>query len=117
LFYGGDWFNLHLGLKMVFDKAIILIEHQENELFSVYHFKNHSHYWSCFVSDCTYDEAKRWVKLLKVAYEIVSDNANIDELCSAVVKLDQFIGDRLVNDKRLTAGKLYKLYVSQNGSL
>lgn len=102
---------------MVFDKAIVLIEHQENELFSVYHFKNHSHYWSCFVSDCTYDEAKRWVKLIKVAHEIVSDNANIDELCSAVAKLDQFIGDRLINDKRLTAGKLYKLYISQNGSL
>jgi len=102
---------------MVFDKAIVLIEHQENELFSVYHSKNHSHYWSCFVSDCTYDEAKRWVKLLKVAYEIVKNENNTAEICLAVIKLDQFIGDRLVNDKRLTARKLHKLYVSQDGSL
>jgi len=35
----------------------------------------------------------------------------------AVMKLIKFIAKNQLEDKRLTARKLYKLYISQNGSL
>jgi len=101
---------------MVFDKVIVLIEHQANELFSVYHRKSSGNYWHCLFINYTFDQAKQWVKLIKVAYEI-AENKPLIEIYKLIMDLEKFITDNQLNGKRLTAGKLYKLYISQNGSL
>jgi hypothetical protein len=101
---------------MVFDKAIVLIEHQENELFSVWYQTKGASNWFLFTHDCDFADAKKFVKLVKIAHEIAEHKGSIHILV-AVMKLVKFITKNQLDDKRLTAGKLYKLYISQNSSL
>ena len=97
---------------MVFDKAIVLIEHQDNELFSVYYRTNGAINWHWFVCDCSFDEAKQWVKLVKIAHEIV-ENKGSNYISLAVMKLVTFIANNQLNEKKLTAQKLFNLYTKQ----
>lgn len=57
---------------MVFDKIKVLIEHQDNELFSVFASEDDKD-WVRVYSDLEFNNAKYLVKIIKVAYKINQD--------------------------------------------
>jgi len=92
---------------MVFDKVTVLIEHQDNGKFSIFYCKADSIEWFKFIGHLDFQEAKYWVKLIKVAFQLQPDLSQRG-LNFKVLEMSYYVHDAdLIG---LTAAKLFKIF-------
>jgi len=102
---------------MVFDKAIILIEHQPNNEFSIWVCEKESSDWVCFYDEIDdFQRAKYLVKLIKVAFEW-HGHKGIDEVKIKLALMHLFANEKIDNPMRLTAKQSFKKMGDAAGSL
>jgi len=102
---------------MVFDKAIILIEHRPNNEFSIWACEKESSNWVCFYDEIDdFQQAKYLVKLIKVAFEW-HGHKGIGEVKKKSGLMQLFAIEKIDNPMKLTAKQLLKKMGDAAGSL
>ena len=102
---------------MVFDKAIVLIEHRPNNEFSIWVCEKESSNWVCFYDEIDdFQQAKYLVKLIKVAFEW-HGHKGIDEVKKKSALMQLFATEKIDNPRKLTAKQLLKKMSDAAGSL
>lgn len=94
---------------MIFDKVTALIEHQDNGKFSVFYCKAGSNEWFKFLGHLDFQEAKYWVKLIKVAFQLRPD-LNERGLDLRVLEMSYYVYHVDLTSRELTASKLFKIF-------
>ena len=94
---------------MIFDKVTVLIEHQDNGKFSVFYCKAGSNEWFKFLGHLDFQEAKYWVKVVKVAFQLQPDLSQKD-LYGRASEISDFIYHADLTSRELTASKLFNIF-------
>lgn len=94
---------------MIFDKVTALIEHQDNGKFSVFYCKAGSNEWFRFLNNQSFQDAKYWVKVVKVAFQLQPDLSQKD-LYSRASEISNYIYHSDLTSRELTASKLFNIF-------
>lgn len=89
---------------MLSDKLKVLIEHQDNSLFSICISENDKD-WYRFFTDLGFKDAKYWVKIIRVAYTINQELNNSFVDFSNIFQADAIVRHNNLTDK--TAKQMY----------